>query len=49
MKKAIAIILTMVTLFGCLAMSGCGSKRNSNPEYGYYTRSDGKRIWFKTR
>lgn len=52
MKKAIAIILALMTLVGCLSLSGCGSRKQSAKEkYGmdYYTRSDGKRIWYYTR
>ena len=52
MKRAIAIILATVTLLGCaLSMTACGSKQSAKEKYGmdYYTRSDGKRIWYYTR
>lgn len=52
MKRVIAIILTVVTLLGCsLSLTACGSKQSAKEKYGmdYYTRSDGKRIWYNTR
>jgi hypothetical protein len=47
MKRIISIFLIIITLLGCLSMTACSSRKSSNHEYGYYTRSDGKRIWFK--
>ena len=50
-KKAISIFLILMTLLGCLSLSGCGpSKQSAKEKYGmdYYTRSDGKRIWYYT-
>ena len=52
MIRAIAILLATVTLLGCcLSLTGCGRKQSAKEKYGmdYYTRSDGKRIWYNTR
>ena len=51
MKKLISIILIIVTILGCsISLSGCGSSRSSKDhDWGYYDRSDGKRIWYKTK
>jgi ABC-type uncharacterized transport system auxiliary subunit len=52
MKRIIAAILTLITIFACCAtLSGCGSKQSAKEKYGmdYYDRSDGKRIWYNTK
>ena len=50
MKRIIAVILLVATIFGCCAtLTACGGSSKKNHEYSYYTRSDGKRIWVKNR
>ena len=52
MKKAISVFLAIVTLLGCMTLSGCvGKKQSAKDKYGmdYYTRADGKRIWYYTK
>ena len=51
MKRFIAVILVIAAFASCLTLSGCtGSKQSAKEKYGmdYYTRSDGKRIWYYT-
>lgn len=46
MRKMIAMVLLISTLLGCcVTLSGCGSSSKDH-KYGYYDRSDGKRIWY---
>lgn len=48
MKKIISMILSLTIILGCcVTLTGCGSSSSKDHEYGYYDRSDGKRIWFK--
>jgi hypothetical protein len=51
MKRMTALFLAVMMLMGCLTLTGCRSRGQSAKEkYGmdYYTRSDGKRIWYYT-
>ncbi len=44
-KKFILVVLCLIVLF---SVTGCGSSHDSSKdEYGYYTREDGKRIWYR--
>lgn len=43
-KLSIALLCLVIMTF----ITGCGSSNSkSDSEYGYYTRDDGKRIWYK--
>ena len=44
MKKLVKIVMVAVLSLG---MISCSSK--SDPEWDWYTRSDGKRIWVKRK
>ena len=43
-NKIFLILLCLLVLF---SVTGCGSSNKDDAEYGYYTREDGKRIWYK--
>jgi ABC-type uncharacterized transport system auxiliary subunit len=48
MKKFVSALLAILTIFSCCTMmGGCESNKKKNHQYSYYTRSDGKRIWYK--
>lgn len=51
MKRKLALFLAVVSLLSCLTMSGCSKKQSAKEKYGmdYVTRSDGTRVWYKTR
>ncbi len=45
-KNIIIILLCLVFL---LSVTGCSSKKKASDKYGYYTREDGKRIWYEKK